>query len=259
MANRGQLMQAFLNIIINAAQAIDEGRADHNRIWIRSGRDGDGAVVEIGDSGRGIAPELVGRIFEPFYSTKPSSLSSGLGLTVSRGIIEGCGGSIEVRSKVNGGTRVLVRLPGAPVRKAVARESTPAHAPADSEPRGRVLVVDDDKGVREWVALQLGRRHEVVTASSGTEAAKILQGDAHFDVVLCDLMMGDGAGTDLHAWTKDHAAVLASRFVFMSGGVFTQRTEELVRDLPNALLEKPFSGESLERAITAVLRRAMRH
>ncbi|HHL39587.1 MAG TPA: response regulator [Deltaproteobacteria bacterium] len=105
-----QLNQVFMNILMNAAQAIN-GRGE---IRIKTYAEGPGVVVEISDTGSGIAPEKLDRIFDPFYTTKPPGKGTGLGLSISYGIIKKHGGAIEVDSAPGRGTTFRIRLPGKP-------------------------------------------------------------------------------------------------------------------------------------------------
>jgi signal transduction histidine kinase/ligand-binding sensor domain-containing protein len=102
-----QLNQVFLNLLVNAAQAID-GRG---RITIRTGVDADGVWVQVADTGQGIAAAHLGRVFEPFFTTKPVGSGTGLGLSVSYGIVRTHGGTIEVASEWGVGTQFTVHLP----------------------------------------------------------------------------------------------------------------------------------------------------
>jgi PAS domain S-box-containing protein len=102
-----ELNQVFLNLLTNAAQAIP----DKGEIVIRTGRDGDEVFVAVGDNGQGIAPEHLGRIFDPFFSTKPVGEGTGLGLSLSYAIVQKHGGRIEVESRVGAGTTFTVLLP----------------------------------------------------------------------------------------------------------------------------------------------------
>lgn len=105
--NLSQLNQVFMNLLSNAAQAI-EGKGD---IWIRTYRDGDEAVIEIEDSGQGIAPEAVERIFDPFFTTKKVGEGTGLGLSIAYGLVQKHRGTITVKSKPGVGTRFTISLP----------------------------------------------------------------------------------------------------------------------------------------------------
>jgi signal transduction histidine kinase len=103
----GQLNQVFMNILHNAAQAIQGPGEIRVQTWL----DGDAAVVRIADDGPGIAPEHLGRIFDPFFTTKKVGAGTGLGLSISYGIVEKHGGRIEVESRPGAGTAFTIRVP----------------------------------------------------------------------------------------------------------------------------------------------------
>ena len=113
-ASEGKLAQVFLNLLINASHAIDEGDAENNRITIRSWTEGGEVCAEVSDTGQGIPPETFPHIFEPFFSTKAVGAGSGLGLAICRNIVTAFGGVIDVESRVGEGTRFRVRLPVKP-------------------------------------------------------------------------------------------------------------------------------------------------
>jgi signal transduction histidine kinase len=108
--------QALLNLLLNAQQAMPDG----GEITIQAGREANGVVLNVIDAGRGMAPEVVARIFQPFYSTRPGG--TGLGLATTRKIVEAHGGTIEVQSEVGRGSKFTIRLPAAP---AVSPTSAP--------------------------------------------------------------------------------------------------------------------------------------
>jgi two-component system NtrC family sensor kinase len=111
-ANAARLGQVFLNLLVNASQAIPEGDAERNEVRVRTGSSNDGrALVEISDTGAGIPAEVVPRIFEPFFTTKGAATGTGLGLWICHGIVRGLGGDIEVETAVGRGTTFRVALP----------------------------------------------------------------------------------------------------------------------------------------------------
>jgi len=113
--SQARLGQVMLNLVMNAAQSIRRGDATHNEVRVATSSDAAGrAVVEVSDTGHGIAPEHLPHIFEPFFTTKPEGVGTGLGLSISRDIVLEMGGRIEVRSTVGVGTTFRVTL--APAR-----------------------------------------------------------------------------------------------------------------------------------------------
>jgi PAS domain S-box-containing protein len=256
LANDLRLGQVFVNLLMNASQAIPEGHADTNEIRVRSSHDKEKAevIVAIEDTGSGIAPDLQARIFEPFFTTKPLGVGNGLGLSICHGIVEGFGGSIELESVVGRGTTFRVRLKEsmAPPASGVAKSPNAPHRPLR---RGRLLIVDDDKKVARSLELLLQGDHDVeVSTEPRAVAERILAGE-RFDVILCDLMMPVMTGMDLHALVADHAPEQAQRFVFVTGGAFTPAADAFIQRVENIVLQKPYDLEKLQAALTVHLNR----
>ncbi|MDJ0520842.1 MAG: PAS domain S-box protein [Planctomycetota bacterium] len=243
VANAGQLCQVFLNLLVNAAHAIEEGDVEGNEIRVHSRQEGDELVVEVEDTGRGIAPENMDRVFEPFFTTKEIGTGSGLGLSICQRIVGTHGGQLSVRSTVGEGTCFTVRLPVG--HRESTREASPEEpTPVSSGVRGRVLVIDDEPMIREVVAVML-EEHEITQASSGTEARDRIAAGERYDVMICDLMMPHFTGMDLHGWLEANHPDLAERVIFITGGVFTPKARELFQHVSNPCLEKPVKANEL--------------
>jgi PAS domain S-box-containing protein len=249
-ANEARLGQVFLNLLLNAAQAIPEGHADKNEIRVATRTDERGnAVVEIGDTGMGIAPKDLPRIFDPFFTTKESG--TGLGLAISHGTVKGLGGDIQVSSVLGEGSTFRVTIPPAKPWRATTPSS--AHD-VRALPRRRVLVIDDEPLVGEAVARALSDDGDVQVETEAQQAlAKIAAGE-RYDLVLCDLMMPVMTGMDLYAEVVRTAPMLAGRFVFMTGGAFTPRARAFLASVVNPCLEKPLDMGKL-RSLVARARR----
>ncbi|WNG53696.1 PAS domain S-box protein [Archangium gephyra] len=245
--NEGRLCQVFLNLVVNAAQAIPEGAAEKNEIRLvtREGEQGR-IIAEVQDSGSGIPAEVMGRIFDPFFTTKPVGVGTGLGLSICHGIITGLGGEISVESQPGRGTTVRVVLPAA---EPGARVQKPVPAPqVPITQRGRVLIVDDEPAVGRALRRIL-REHEVELATSGRQALEKLSADNRFHAVLCDVMMPDLGGKDLYEAIQQGGSGLERRFVFVSGGAFTQGARDFLARVPNPTLEKPFDETAVRRVV----------
>ena len=236
-ANEGRLGQVFLNLLVNAAQAIPEGHADRHEIRVSTRTDERGnAVVEVSDTGMGIAAEDMPRIFDPFFTTKGES-GTGLGLAISHGTVRGLGGDIEVRSAPGKGTTFRVVLPAA---KAWRGATAPASAHnTRALPRPRLLVIDDERLVAEAIARALAEESDVEVATDAQQALARIGAGAHYDVVLCDLLMPVMTGMDLYAEVVRTAPKLAGRIVFMTGGAFTPRARAFLESVASPCLEKP--------------------
>jgi PAS domain S-box-containing protein len=253
LANEGRLAQVFLNLLVNAAQAIREGDVDRNSISVRTWREADSVLAEVRDSGCGMSPEVQRQVFEPFFTTKPAGIGTGLGLAISRGIVEEAGGRITVESATGEGTRFLVRLPAASEQAMPAAQAKVVAAVVRGARRGRVLVVDDEVYVRAVVKRLLRGEHEVVEAGSGNEAEALLAADDRFDVILTDLLMPEVSGMDLYDGLAATRPDLAARVVFMSGGVFTQRASTFLEGLPNTRIEKPIDSDALRQVVRVMV------
>jgi PAS domain S-box-containing protein len=242
--DEARLGQVFINLLGNAAQAIPEGHPDLHevRVTSRTGVDGR-AIVEIRDTGPGIEPQHLGRIFEPFFTTKPVGTGTGLGLSICHGIVTELGGELTVESEIGRGSVFRVVLPPA-ITVAIKGPLKPTNSARAADRPGRVLVVDDDETVRT-VLLRILKRHAVTVAKNGREALAILSTGARFDVVLCDLMMPEMNGMDLHAELSRELPDVSARMVFMTGGVVNQGARVFLDDVANERVEKPFDMNNL--------------
>ena len=253
LASQGKLAQVFLNLLVNAAQAIPEGDAQGNEIRLRSWSAAGQVYVEVRDSGPGIEPARRARVFEPFFTTKPEGVGAGLGLAICRNIVDGFGGELRVDSRLGEGASFTVCLPAfteraAPPPTPPARTLTPA-----ARKRPRLLIVDDEAALRESLVLLLRRHYELAEAASGAAAQALLEEDQAFDAILCDLMMPQRSGMDLHDWLLAAHPRLAARVVFMSGGAFTERARAHLASVSNPRLDKPFELSTLRATLRAVL------
>jgi len=247
MANDGRLCQVFLNLLINAAHAIGDGRLEDNEIRIRIWQTGEEVFAEIRDTGKGIAENDLLHIFKPFFTTKELGVGTGLGLAISCKIIEDHGGRIEVSSKLGVGTRFTVRLPVNRLEKAKDATS-PGECRNNSLACGRILIIDDEAGIRSAMSRIL-KEHEVVQAASGEDGRRVLNGDQAFDLILCDMMMGGMSGVDLHEWLLSTHPALAGKLVFITGGAFTPREREYLNKVSNLRIEKPFDVANFKRIV----------
>lgn len=240
----GRLGQVFVHLLVNAAQAMESGHAEFNELRVVARSVGDEVTVSFSDTGTGIPPEVRGRLFDPFFTTRAVGVGSGLGLSISHGIVESLGGRIEVESVEGSGSTFRVHLPVArePADAAEAPSAPSATGPALAHP-GRVLVVDDEPLVGASVRRILGRRgHEVVVETSALRAFSRLGAGERFDLVLCDLMMPDMNGMEL--WDSVSEEVRA-RMVFVTGGAFTARAQAFLEEGDHPFVRKPFDAQGL--------------
>lgn len=252
LGTESQLGQVFLNLLVNACQAIAEGRADENEITLQTLTDQAGrAVVEVRDTGCGIPADVLPRIFDPFFTTRDVGQGTGLGLSVCRGIVRDLGGEIEVETEVGKGSVFRVVLPAAPAESAPRPVATSAPGPGE---RGRLLLVDDEPLIGQLLRRVLAPDHDVVYVATVREALERLSSE-RFDLVLSDLMMPDLTGMDLHAKLQEQMPEQARKMVFLSGGIFTEAAERFLARVPNLCLAKPVEPGTLRKTVREQLER----
>ena len=235
--------QVFLNLLVNAAESLDEARSERNEVVVHVAMSDGHVVVEVRDTGTGIAPEHLPRVFDPFFTTKPVGVGTGLGLFACHGIMTALGGEIAVESAVGKGTTIRVRLP-------IASRDEEATAvvvePSALRSRCRILVIDDEPRLLETVRIVLKDEHDVTTTTGAREALDRLLGGDPYDLILCDLTMPGMTGMDLFGRLATARPDLARRIVFMTGGAVTAASAALLADKQHRYLEKPFRpGELL--------------
>jgi len=250
--NESRLGQVFLNLIVNAAQAIEEGKADVNEIRVTTRVDDAGrVVVDLEDTGQGMPPEVLKRLFTPFFTTKPVGVGTGLGLSICHRIVTSLGGEIAVESTVGRGTVFHVSLPMA--RFGRAPDTNPSMPVVRPVRRRRVLVIDDELMIAKALHRTLSRDHDVTTLTVAADALCLLQAGEHFDVILCDVMMPQMTGLELYERLVAEAPDQAARMIFLTGGAFTPRARAFLDDIPNHCIEKPFDPQELRALVASVV------
>ncbi len=252
-APTNELGRVFLNLLVNAAQAIPEGQASRHRIAVAARESAGEVVVEVADSGSGISSKDRSRIFEPFFTTKPVGVGSGLGLSIARSIVDAAGGRIEVESQEGHGAIFRVRLP-AMARGGLAR---PAGVPERPSPRGsrrRVLVVDDEPRVGRALEHAIGQVHDVTVLTSAAEALLRLEGGDRWDAILCDLSMPDMDGIALYEALAERDRRWLSRFAFVTGGAFGERALAFLAANHVPTIPKPTDPAALLAAVDRLTR-----
>jgi CheY-like chemotaxis protein len=252
--NPTQLHQVVLNLCVNARDAMPEGgvlkvHAENRRLteaeakaW-PDARPGTFVVLEVGDTGTGIPPEIIGRIWEPFFTTKGEGKGTGLGLATVRGIAASHNGFVTLETAVGKGTTFRVFLPVVD-QEVVTNPGKPAGANHPFLERGRgelVLAVDDEQYIRELIVTILSRfGYRVMAAANGQEAIDLyMPRVAEVALVISDLGMPGIGGVKLAATLKRLNPDV--RMLFISGGT-------LGAEIPGRgeiVLPKPFTGEDL--------------
>jgi PAS domain S-box-containing protein len=231
-----ELSHVFTNLLVNAAHAIPEGHAPENVIRIAARLEGEQVLVEVSDTGTGVAAADLPRLFDPFFTTNPGGVGRGLGLSVCHGIVTSLGGTIQVESAPGRGSTFRVAL--------LVEHGKPAPAPApvaapQAARRGRVLVIDDEPLVARSLARLLAA-HDVTVLTSAVEVLTRASAGERWDVVLCDLMMPEMDGMELEQRLSVEAPDLVPRIVYLTGGAFTDRARQFL-GAGRPHLEKPIS------------------
>ena len=247
--NEAKLSQILINLLLNALAAMESSNAQSNRLSIRLRREQDTALIEVSDTGTGISKQILGKIFDPFFTTKPVGEGLGLGLAMSHRLITGMGGTIVPTSEIGVGSTFLVSLPAVvpPQPQAPVVEQANPGAMAT----GRILIIDDLPQLTRVLARIL-RRHDVTTTNTADEALKQLQ-DNEFDVVVCDIMMPGMTGLELRAAVQTIQPALADRFIFVTGGIFSEVDQESAHETGCLILEKPVHREKLLGAVQSLM------
>jgi PAS domain S-box-containing protein len=234
-ANASRIGQAFLNLVVNAAHAIAEGARHKNELRIKTYAHEKKVTIEISDTGIGISPENMGRIFTPFFTTKPLGHGTGLGLAICRSIVRAVDGEILAESEPGKGSVFRVCLHAS--SGAVPHVSV--LPPGETTRRGRVLFIDDEHLVGTAFSRLLSREHDIVVVTRADDAVANFERGERFDAIFCDLMMPDMSGMDLYEVVQARFPELLARMVFITGGAYTQRSRAFLAKVENVRIEKP--------------------
>jgi len=256
LAREGQLVQVLVNLLINAAQAIPEGDGRQHLISIRTaGISEQVALLEISDTGVGIPPNILPHVFEPFSTTKRRGEGSGLGLAISKRIIEELGGRISIQSELGHGCSVRLELQRTHRDAVTAKYLRPLQAEVGLAPRRlRILVIDDERAIASTLQEVL-LDYDVTISVAASDALRVLRSEPAFDAVLCDLMMPRVTGPDLYREACKLQPELAARFIFMTGGAFTDWAREFLERTRCPVVSKPFTIASVCRVIEQTVKR----
>jgi CheY-like chemotaxis protein len=266
--DRGQLQQVLVNLTGNAIYALRNGGGSRLRISAAPEGPPDGARIRVTvmDDGPGIAPEHVGRLFEAFFTTKPAADGTGLGLSVSYGIVAAHGGELRYGPTAWGrGAAFTFDLPvhadaatpapafGGPAAPG-SNDGAGTVAVSKSSGRGRILVVDDEPSLRVFLGRALRSLGlEAVICASGSEA--LAHGGGPYAAVLCDHRMPGMSGVQAFDALANGDPELARRFVMMSGDTLDADLAAFVASHAVSVLAKPFDLDMLQRVLDEIVAR----
>ena len=252
LADADQLHQVLLNLIINAQQSLQD-RPAMRQIRVTTCFDciADMVCIRVADNGPGIPEHLRGRVFEPYFTTKPTGVGTGVGLAVSLGIVEAHGGTLRADCPVDGGALFTITLPVGTVEVSGAETKPP---PRQNASQRTILVVDDEPEIRDALAeILTSAQHRVVTASSGHEALERMAAE-HYDVILTDIRMPDLDGRALYREIERRWPGQIGRVVFVTGDTLATTLREFVDESGRPVIEKPFLPSEVRRVVAELAR-----
>ncbi len=262
-ADLNQFEQVIVNLAVNARDAMPEGgtltirtlnvTAEQAELYGEAGLPrADHVLVEVTDTGTGIPPAIIDKIFEPFFSTKEVGKGTGLGLSTVYGIVKQTGGTLQVESEVGHGSVFRVFLPRhiPDVVEVTTRAEVEAPAkPQDLTGRGTLLLVEDEEAVRAFAARALASRgYQVLEAGSGVEALEVMaEHGGEVDLILSDVVMPEMDGpTLLRELRGTHPDI---KVIFMSGYAEEAFAKNLPEGADFGFLPKPFTLKQLIEAV----------
>lgn len=260
-ADPSQLDQVLMNLAVNARDAMPTGgklTITTSNVLIRSeqaakyllSKPGEYVLLAMSDTGVGMTPEVLARIFEPFYTTKEVGHGTGLGLAMVFGIVQQSGGFIHVESQPGAGSTFQIYLPAVSAELPEQRGTVPKGELSGTE---TILLVEDEEAVRGLILSSLQRHgYHVLAAQDGPEALRIAT--AHqgaLDLILTDVVMPDLSGPELAK--QVHAAYPQAKLLFMSGYTDDAVVRHGLNEAEMAFIQKPFSPENLVQKVRQVL------
>ena len=243
------IAQVVTNLIVNGAQAA----GPEGVVSLRACATARGVRIAVEDSGPGIPPAVLPRLFEPFFTTKPRGQGTGLGLAVSRGIVEAHEGTLTVENLAGRGARFVVSLDRAarePAAPSPQRESEPTRA--DEGSARRVLVIDDEASIRLALGRYFTKRAWTVddAADGGEALARLLApGAPEYTLIISDLRMPGLSGIELHDRLARERPALLDRLVFSTGDVASAEARSFIERVHAPILQKPFELATLDRVV----------
>jgi two-component system NtrC family sensor kinase len=254
VADGDQLHQVLVNLLINAQQALhDTPMPRRIVIAARFNQASQEIVITVSDNGPGVPDAIRTRIFDPFFTTKPTGIGTGVGLAVSRGIVESHGGRLALLPRQERGATFEIRLPLGEGASQPVTNGAPVELPAPTQ-RRRALVIDDEAGIAailSEILLRDGFTCDI--AGSGREARALIErGGAQaqrYDAVLCDLRMAEEDGPTFFRWLRQARPELAERIAFVTGDTLGPAAGRFIAECGRPVVEKPFVPSEIRKLV----------
>ncbi|RJP71389.1 MAG: response regulator [Candidatus Abyssobacteria bacterium SURF_17] len=245
-----QMEQVFLNLVNNAFDAM-YGRELAGKLEIKTRLTDDPAVhIEFSDNGHGVREADRNKVFEPFFTTKEVGKGTGLGLSISYGIVKEHGGELSLDDAYHDGARFIVKLPVVSIQPSIDDGFVRREAPELNGGRGRVLVVDDEEVVRDFIKVALTSDGFVVDCADDGQAAYETLHAGEYDVVITDLRMpGALDGRRLFLKVHEDNPKLAEGFIFITGDIMEKDANKFLKESGRNFLLKPFALKDLREVV----------
>jgi two-component system NtrC family sensor kinase len=253
LCDSDQIVQVLTNLLTNARQALEE-RPQPRRVRLTAWAKGGWLQIEVTDNGPGIADAIRSRVFDPFFTTKPTGAGTGVGLAVSRGIVEAHGGSLGLASPSGEGASFVVRLPV--VRDGATSVETDVGPETQHRPSQvalTVLVVDDEPDIGQMLSEMLRTLGYGSDVKVTGEAAQAALRERDYDAVLCDLRLPGLDGPTLYDWMAEHRPNLCARTAFITADTLSPSSHRFLTRAKRPVLEKPFLPADLRQLLSQLL------
>ena len=250
-----QMEQVFLNLVVNAEDAIADNQRRPGAIQVRTFVEGGHIQVTVNDNGSGIHARDMARIFDPFFTTKDKHRGTGLGLSICAEIVKDHGGELYAWSSYGSGSTFTLELPIRP--EIEPEEVQPVRSSEGQCLRGKqILVIDDEIHITELIFDVLSRQGaRIDLANSGVEALEQIK-KKNYDVIICDQRMPGVSGQRLYRLVESLNSDLRHRFLFVTGDVVNAQTKRFFAQAGVQCLRKPFRIQELVDAIEGLLNRS---
>jgi two-component system NtrC family sensor kinase len=254
-----QIHQVVVNLVVNAHQALAEKTDGRRRIRISAENDPDAGTIslKISDNGAGIPASIRSRVFDPYFTTKPQGTGTGIGLAVSRGLIESHGGTLDLDPATNlGGAGFIIVLPIGRARGNTDPEDEPKAGIGSDVAERHILIVDDEIEVAELLADMVEKLGFSAMVATSGDAAKIRVEKAGrpVDAILCDIRMPGGDGPSFFDWLRQNHPALTECIGFITGDTLGPAAGRFLARSGCPVIEKPFTPDDIQRVLKALIK-----
>ena len=224
-------------------------------LWVTTECDDNTIRISFRDDGPGIAEENLGRVFDPFFTTRGVGQGTGLGLSVCHGIISEHNGRIYTKSKFGKGATFIVELPVVAAEKqAESGETGEEHERNGGQ---KILVVDDEPVVLEFIRDALVGEGYVVETMNSAEPALAMIRKKEYSLILLDIKLPGMSGIEVYKYIQQESPSLVEKIVFITGDIMGPDTKEFLSRTKAHCIPKPFNHEQLTKEVARILSRTI--